>query len=98
MFSYATYIFIYLYVYWITTSDFLKNYYLLIVTALGLNCSEPSLSLVVCIGCFFCDSFCGRAWPLVHVDSVVAAPGFSGPAVCGIFTEQGSNMCPCIAG
>jgi len=27
--------------------------------------------------------------------SVVAAPGLSCPEACGIFLDQGSNLCPC---
>ena len=32
---------------------------------------------------------------LSSVGSVVAAPGLSCPEACGIFLDQGSNLCPC---
>ena len=42
-----------------------------------------------------CSSFsCCGAWALQHVGSVIVAHGLWCPKACGIFPDQGSNLCP----
>ena len=44
-----------------------------------------------------CSGFsCWGARPVVCVDLVIGSHGFSCPAACGIFPDQGSNPCPCL--
>ena len=83
---------------------FLKNViYFLFLAALGLccyaqafsSCGEPGLHS----NCSALASHCGgfshcKAWALGSQASVVGAHRLSCSAACGIFLDQGSNLCP----
>ena len=85
-------------------SYFLKNaIYFLFLAALGLccyaqafsSCGEPGLHSNCSTPASHCGgfSYC-KAWALGSPASIVGAHRLSRSAVCGIFLDQGSNLCP----
>ena len=56
------------------------------------SCGEQGLFFVVGV---LCNGFsCCRAWALGGWALAVAAHGLNGSMACGIFLDQGSNLCP----
>ena len=59
------------------------------------SCSEQGLLSSCGIHASYYSGFsCCRARVLEHEDSVAMAHGLNCPAGCGIFPDQGSNLCP----
>ena len=79
---------------------FKKNIYLFFVQAFS-TCSEQGLLFLLVLGLLIAVASHYRAqalgtWAseLQYLGSVVVAHGLSFPAACGIFPDQGSNLCP----
>ena len=69
------------------------SYIYLFLTALGLHCCTWAFSSCweqrLLSSCKVLGFFCCRSWA-----SVVVVHGLSCPVACGIFSDQGSNLCP----
>ena len=75
------------------------------MACLFFGCAEASLLCGVFSSCgkwgcsLWCVGFSLQGLLLLQsMGSVVVAHGLTGSLACGIFPEQGSNLCPCVGG
>ena len=63
----------------------------------GLPCCRDGSLQLRCVGFSLWQLLCYTVWALGCRRSGVAARGLHCPTACGIFPDEGSNRCPCIA-